>query len=57
MKRKGIVIIKTMPMKMFNCKGGKIVCKLNELPCLQYRRVRNDLRLAEVQEMMLSVSK
>lgn len=44
LKRKGIVIVKTIPMKMFNCKGGKIICKLNESPCLQHRRVRTDLR-------------
>lgn len=44
LKRQGIVIVKTIPIKIFNCKGGKSICKLNEAPCLQHRRVRNDLR-------------
>lgn len=44
LKRNGIVIVKSIPIKMFNCKGGKTICKSNESPCLQHRRVRNDLR-------------
>ena len=43
LKRKGIVIAKTIPIKMFNCKGGKLICTLNESPCLQHRRARNNL--------------
>lgn len=44
LKRQSIVIVKTIAIKKFNCKGRKIICKLNESPCLQHRRVRNDLR-------------
>lgn len=44
LKRQGIVLVKTTPIKKFNCKGRKIICKLNESPCFYHGRVRNDLR-------------